>query len=424
MSQKGDKKTFSKDKSAFRPILINDVQVKLFKEDERGKHFILRNLRNSKYIKMHESIYEIVQMLNGSNTVGEIEQIIRDRNLPLTSKDLLAILAVDGFIENLEPSQETNRDPFSVKMKLFSLDEKYMEKLHRLFSYVGSQAFRIFYVVFCIPGILLFTINLSTIVPSASELLKPETPIVPFLILFPCLFILVAAHELAHALVYHHYGGKSLKVGLESHFLIPFVYTDTPDARWMTEKENVSIFLSGPLTSLFFAELFTYLFLVNTEFRSLWATTALFCHLTVMLNLTPIFRTDGYFILQASLKIPNLLEHGMTNFTQMLKLLFRKISLNEYKSHLSQYSRFERKVIMTYSLIVPIVIILWGSTSIILAFYLGMAKIFTLSAQILTGSTSSIKAYILWGLALLAAVTLTIGIVGTIAKLIKRLKIR
>lgn len=404
----------------FRPVLINDVQVKLFKEDERGRHFILRNPKNSRYIKVHESAYEIVQMFNGNNTIEEIGNIIKSKNIPLTADELLTVLAEDGFIQNLEHARKTRRDPFSFKIELLSLEEKYLANLHRVFSFVKTRVFKVFYAVFCFIGISLFISSLPAVVSSASEVLKPETSILPLLIFFPCFLAVDWAHEFAHALVYHHYGGKSVKMGFESHFLIPFAYTDTPDARWMTVKQNIYIFLAGPLTSLFLADVFMYLYLLDSGLRPLWAINTLFYHLAILMNLSPVLRTDGYFMMQAALKFPNILDHGIANIKKMLQLIIRKISFKEYRRYFSQYSLSERKVLVIYSIMLPTVAIFLVFSTVILGLHLGIARIFSLSWQILTGTTSSVKAYILWILSLIGIVPFLIGIAGTLIKTIKR----
>lgn len=407
--------------SEFRPLLKDDVQVKLFKEDERGKHFILRNPTNSKYLKMHETVYEIAKLFDGTNTVDDVEKSLKERNIPMTARDLLDILAEDGFIKNLEPGRQAKRDPFSFKIKLLSLD-KHAAKLHRLASFVENRFLRMVLLAFSAIGVLLFVSNFNFIFSAASEVLKPETSLTFLLVFFLIYFAQGSAHELAHALVYHHYGGTSVNMGVEFHFMIPFVFTDTLDARWMTEKENLKIFLSGPLTSLFLAEVFTCLYLLDAGLRPVWALSALFSHLSALFSLNPVFRTDGYFIAQALLRIPNLLEHGFANLTQMLKLVFRRISLKEYREYLSQYSRFEKKVIMIYSLSVPAIAVCLSSAAVALGLYFGIVRILLLTSQVLVGATLSLKAYVLLGLWLFGITTMLIGVAGTLVGIARRTK--
>ena len=92
--------------SCFRPKIIRNMEVTFFKEDERGKFYIIANPKNSKYIKVHESIYNLIKMFNGTNTITDIERKILEEEIPVDIYDLLKLLADKGFIENLRFQQK------------------------------------------------------------------------------------------------------------------------------------------------------------------------------------------------------------------------------------------------------------------------------------------------------------------------------
>ena len=405
----------------FKPVLIDDVKVKLLKEDERGKFYLLSNMENSSHLKVHESVYNVVQKFNGDNTVADIERQLSEISTSSDTYELINLLAEEGFIKNLKHLQKRkSSDIYSFKIEIIHLDSEDLAKLCKIFSFVKSPVFRLFYVLFCGIGFFFFLYTIQSIFPASLEVAKPETPIIPLLLSIPIFYLVEISHELAHAATYHFWGGRSSSVGLEFHFFTPFFYTDTLDARRMDVRKNIFIFLSGPLTSLFFAETFTYLYLLNGPWRELWAVNALVWHMSTLVTMSPIIRTDGYFILQAALKFPNLIQHGSANSVKIMQLLFRRISLSEYRDHLSQYSVSERRILKVYTLVFLVGVFILSYLYVFLAIQLGIIELLLLTPKILTGMAPNIKAYVLWILYIYGTVFSFIGIVGTVTKALRR----
>ena len=404
----------------FKPVSIDAVKVKLLKEDERGKFYLLSNMENSRHLKVHESIYNVIKMFNGENTIADIERQLCELGNPFDLSKLINLLAEEGFIKNLKHFQkQKSSDIFSFKIKIFNLDSDDMAKLCKIFSFVKSPIFRWFYVLFCGIGFFFFLYNIQDIFSVSLEIGKLETSIFPLLLSMPIFYLVEIAHEIAHAGTYHFYGGISSSVGLEFHFLIPFFYTDTLDARQMDVRKNIFIFLSGPLTSLFFAQTFTYLYLLNGAWRELWAINALFWHISTLITMSPIIRTDGYFIMQAVLKFPNLIQHGTANFVKIMQLLFRRISLSEYRDHLSQYSVSERRILKVYTLTFLVGVSILTYLYVFLVIQLGIIDLLLLTPKILTGMAPNIKAYVLWILSIYSIIFSFIGIVAAVTKAFK-----
>jgi len=398
----------------FKPTLIDNLQIKLLKKDERGRMYILRNPNNSKYIKMHESVLEILKIFNGEKSIKEISQAIEDSKLPVNANELVKLLAGEGFIKNINPSKRKERgDIFSFRIKLFTITERRMAFLERLFSFVKRRDFKVIYAVFCVIGLSLFVYNFPRIFLITVILMSPETSLLPLFFSFISAYLVEFAHEFAHAISYHHYGGKSSEIGIEFHFFIPFFYTSTPDATWMEIREQIVIFLVGPMTSLFFAEIFTLLFIFEPTLQYLWAVHSFFWHLSALITLSPIIRTDGYFVVQAVTKFPNLLEHGADTLTKAFQILIRKISLKEFKEHMAQYSAYERKILKIYVPLFPVVTSLFVFVFVFAGLQFGMVEMLNMTPQILSGTAQGVKPYVLWVIYVSSIVFSLLGIIGT-----------
>lgn len=405
----------------FKPVLIDDLEVKLLKEDERGKMYILRNPNNSKYIKMHESILEILKIFDGKKSIEDISQAIKDAKVPVETHELVKLLAEEGFIENIDlPKRKERGDIFSFKIKLFTMTEERMVFLERLFSFVKSRGFKIFCAAFCAVGFSLFIYNFPQIFSAITDLMSPETPLLPLFLSLIIFYLVEFAHEFAHAVSYYQFGGKISEIGIEFHFLIPFFYTSTPDAVWMETRKQIIIFISGPITSLFFAEIFILLFIFEPTLRYIWAAHSFFWHISTLITLNPIIRTDGYFIVQALTKFPNLLEHGVNTLAKAFQVLIRKISLKEFKEYVSQYSVNEKKVLKIYVPLFPLVTSVLMFIFVFTGLQFGIIEVLSMTPQILTGTVQGVKPYVLWLLYVLSIIFSFIGIIGTLMNVIGR----
>ncbi|MDE1464841.1 hypothetical protein [Spartinivicinus poritis] len=143
-------------------------------------------------------------------------------------------------------------------------------------------------------------------VNSFSYLTQP-TGIVLFIL---CLLFTKFAHELGHAFAAKYYQCKTNSIGIAIILLWPRFYTDTSHS-WRLVKRNQKIVIDGAgvLTEFFIAGLMIFLwhFLPTGPLQNcaaFIATSGLV--LTLIINLNPFMRFDGYYILSDWLAIDNL----------------------------------------------------------------------------------------------------------------------
>lgn len=124
------------------------------------------------------------------------------------------------------------------------------------------------------------------------------------------LAVVKSAHELGHAYVAKKYGCKVGSIGVAFLVLFPVLYTDTTDAwRLRSARDRLRIVVAGVGTELHLAMLatFAWAFLPDGPARSaafFVATTSWVTSLLV--NLSPFMRFDGYFALSDLLQAENL----------------------------------------------------------------------------------------------------------------------
>lgn len=121
-------------------------------------------------------------------------------------------------------------------------------------------------------------------------------------------------HELGHAYTCKRYGGKVSSLGVALLVLMPVLYTDTSSAwRIAKRQQRLAIGAAGMLTELAIAAWATlaWSFLPDGMLRSaafMLATTTWI--MTLAVNLSPLMRFDGYFLLSDVLGIGNLQQRG------------------------------------------------------------------------------------------------------------------
>ena len=137
------------------------------------------------------------------------------------------------------------------------------------------------------------------------------------LVIFSCaLAVVKVAHELGHAYSARHFGCRVPSMGVAFLVMWPVLYTDTSEAwKLPSKRQRLIIGASGMLAEITLAVLATlaWNFLPEGPVRS----AALFVAstswvMTLMVNLSPFLRFDGYFLLSDWLEIQNLHERAST----------------------------------------------------------------------------------------------------------------
>ena len=122
--------------------------------------------------------------------------------------------------------------------------------------------------------------------------------------------IVKTAHELGHAYMAVRYNTRVNTIGLAFLVMMPVLYTDVSDSwRLRSRKQRLMIDCGGIFVELMLAGVATFLwaFLPEGSLRSICFTIATTSWLmSIALNLNPMMRFDGYYILSDFLGVPNL----------------------------------------------------------------------------------------------------------------------
>jgi len=121
-------------------------------------------------------------------------------------------------------------------------------------------------------------------------------------------------HELGHAYTAHHFGAYVPIMGVAFLLMLPVLYTDTTDAwRLSSRRERVLIDAGGMIVEIAIAciAIFLWSFLPDGPARSIafFAATSSWV-LSLMVNLNPCMRFDGYYLLSDLCGFQNMQASG------------------------------------------------------------------------------------------------------------------
>ena len=128
------------------------------------------------------------------------------------------------------------------------------------------------------------------------------------------LIIIKALHELGHAYVARHFGVRVPIIGVAFLVMFPVLYTDTTDAWRLTDKRKRLLIDSGGIVvelTIAAIAIFLWSFLPDGPARSaaFFAATTSWI-LSLMVNLNPCMRFDGYYLLGDLFSIQNMQARG------------------------------------------------------------------------------------------------------------------
>jgi putative peptide zinc metalloprotease protein len=121
-------------------------------------------------------------------------------------------------------------------------------------------------------------------------------------------------HEIGHAITATRYGVRVAHMGVAMLVMFPMLYTDTSESWKLTNpRQRLVIASAGIITELAIAGLATLAWTLTSDGalkNGLFFLATTSWLLTVLLNMSPFMRFDGYFILTDLLDFPNLHERS------------------------------------------------------------------------------------------------------------------
>ncbi len=139
-------------------------------------------------------------------------------------------------------------------------------------------------------------------------------------------FITLMIHEWSHAVTTKHYGREVRRGGFLIYMGMPAAFVDTTDIWMEPRRPRIIVSWAGPHSGFFLGGLASLVIMANPGpfVTGILYQFALLTYLTSFMNMNPLLKLDGYYILMDWLEIPRLREKSLAFVGKPLRDKLRK----------------------------------------------------------------------------------------------------
>lgn len=245
---------------------------------------------------------------------------------PQHLQQLLSMLAATGMLEGTKAvvSPKHKFNPLQLlffRLPLVNPDpwlDQHIDKLR----WIWTRQFSFFLIIFLAASVVVGLSKQSLILFTGQTIWNNHglSTLIPFILLCG---LVVAIHELSHAFTLKHYGGTVPEIGLLMICLMPGCYTDTTASyRLVKRRQRVLVVGAGVICQiiLWAIGLWLWLLLAQTSWlKNISYLLMVAALLTVVINLNPLARFDGYYLASALSGINNLRDRSFQFYANLLR---------------------------------------------------------------------------------------------------------
>ncbi|MBM3845862.1 MAG: biotin/lipoyl-binding protein [Verrucomicrobia bacterium] len=342
--------------------------VRIRRQNFRGERWhVLENPFNNEYFRIRPEAYAFLARLSPDRTVGEAWQECLDEN-PDTApgQEQVIQLLAQLYLANL-----LHYDSASDASELFSRYKKRREReLRAKLVNIMFMRFPLFdpdrFLVRTLPsigrlfslwGLLLWTVvvgyglklvadNFGALREESQSVLTPEN--LP--LLYVGMILIKTLHEFGHAYVCRKFGGEVHVMGVMLMIFTPVPYVDATSSWSFRERwKRILVGGAGMIVEVFIAAIATVVWaktspgvLHNLAYNMMFVASVS----TVIFNINPLLRFDGYYMLSDWLGIPNLSQRA----NKQLRYLSERFLFGIRKAQPPTTHRKEASWLVTYGI--------------------------------------------------------------------------
>jgi putative peptide zinc metalloprotease protein len=298
--------------------------------DRAGPYYVLKNTQARTYLRLAPREYWLWEQMDGAHSVQDLvvayflahgtfayglvvgltQQLFHKRMLRAEPQDVYATVR-SGLARRtlgyrlMWPARVLLTRQWAIGGLDRLLSTLYRRGGRLLFSWPAQ----ILYLLVSVIGLVLLT----RILADARFQLGGPSLSASVVSLWLAAILPVVIHELGHALTVKHYQREVHRGGLMLYFGMPAAFVDTTDI-WMEGKRaRLAVTWAGPYTGFIIAggcALVVWLW-PGLAAGPLLLQVAVLAALTSVLNLNPLLKLDGYYLLSDALEIPKLRERSL-----------------------------------------------------------------------------------------------------------------
>ena len=354
--------TFRPDLKIIRQVQRGDVSF-IVKDPVALKYYRFGQLEVSLfgYLDGTRSHSEIAQVLSaetgtslGGSMVASFVEELKKKELIERSEKEKSLLLLERLRKQRKLKAETGsegRDTLYMRFPFFDPDDLY-NKLIKHIWFLWSREFLIFcLIVFSLAATIIIS-NWATVSTGLANLYSFENKGLKDIVMFiVVLFTVIVFHENGHGLTCKRYGGEVHEIGFMLIYFMPAFYANVTDT-WTFESKGakLAVTFAGAFVELIICSIATFVWYFSTPgyfTHDLAFTFMMVAGLSsILINMNPLIRLDGYFALVDYLEIPKLGDDS----SKYLGLLARKYIFRA-PVEVPDYDRRLKLIFITYGVL-------------------------------------------------------------------------
>lgn len=293
-------------------------------------YWVVKEPVGLKYFRFHEQEYEILQMLDGQNSLEEIKDKFERKFAPERVsygelQQLIGMLHRSGLVVSdsagqgdqlwLRGKEQTKKRRLAALTNVFAVrwkgvdPDRLLNWLYPRVKWMFSKFAVTCCILLCLSALVLILIQFAEFrsrLPAFHEFFGPKN----WFYLGLTLATVKIIHEFGHGLSCKHFGGECHEIGFMLLVFTPALYCNVSDS-WMLRSKwkRAMIGAAGIYVELVLASAATFIWWFSEPgmLNYLALNVMFLCSVsTIMFNGNPLLRFDGYYILADVVEIPNL----------------------------------------------------------------------------------------------------------------------
>ena len=294
--------------------------------------YIVQNKENNKVLKLGEGEFKYLQALREKNGTLKSESAMTEEQ----QRYLFQKFEELGFLGDDTKKVKDKQNLSNVKLISFGFYEKLYKVLKILGCFVSPAGFLLFLGALLGMGISFFFYT-DIIMYGATHVTMDFKTIITL-----CIMVLATSviHEVFHAVACYKYTGAIGGMGIKLFYLMPVFYTDVSTVYLMdNRKKMLEVSAAGLMCNVFLGgvSLITYIFMyLQGTYCKIFFYYFVFQFATVLRNILPFEKFDGYWMIVSISGIHNLYDKSIILFFAMLRDVkgYMAIPVNSLKKNM------------------------------------------------------------------------------------------
>lgn len=315
--QRGEVSYIVKDPVALKYVRFGTLEITLFKYLD-GAHD-------------HAQVAQLVTAdtgvgLDGSMVAGFVDSLKKidliERSV--TEKSLLLLERLRKERKLKADTGANGHDVLYMRFPFFDPDEFYNWLIKRI-GFIWTREFLILCLILFSLAATIIISNWGAVSTGLAELYNfDDKGLSDILMFIGALFVVIVFHENGHGLTCKRYGGEVHELGFMLIFFLPAFYANVTDA-WTFQSKAAKLWVTfaGAFVELIICSLATFVWYFSTPgyfTHDLAFTFMLIAGLSsILINMNPLIKLDGYFALVDYLEVPNLSDDSTKFVTALVR---------------------------------------------------------------------------------------------------------